>query len=189
MRPCTELYLDRGPAYGAATKPGEDESDRFMEFWNLVLMQYDQTTHEDGTSTLVPLPANSIDTGMGLNRMAMLLQGKETIFETDQFAPLIALAEELSGKTYESGDEAADRAMRILADHTRGMTFLISDGVVPSNEDRGYVLRRLMRRAVVQGRRIGIEESSWAASSTPSSRRWGPPTPRSRSARRRSAPG
>ncbi|WP_349239829.1 alanine--tRNA ligase [Patulibacter sp. SYSU D01012] len=155
--PCTELYLDRGPAYGAATKPGEDESDRFMEFWNLVLMQYDQTTHEDGTSTLVPLPANSIDTGMGLNRMAMLLQGKETIFETDQFAPLIALAEELSGKTYESGDEAADRAMRILADHTRGMTFLISDGVVPSNEDRGYVLRRLMRRAVVQGRRIGIE--------------------------------
>jgi alanyl-tRNA synthetase len=128
-----------------------------MEFWNLVLMQYDQTTHEDGTSTLVPLPANSIDTGMGLNRMAMLLQGKETIFETDQFAPLIALAEELSGKTYESGDEAADRAMRILADHTRGMTFLISDGVVPSNEERGYVLRRIMRRAVVQGRRIGIE--------------------------------
>ncbi|WP_022928626.1 alanine--tRNA ligase [Patulibacter americanus] len=155
--PCTELYLDRGPDYGPATKPGEDESDRFMEFWNLVLMQYDQTTHEDGTSTLVPLPANSIDTGMGLNRMAMLLQGKETIFETDQFAPLIALAEELSGKTYESGDEAADRAMRILADHTRGMTFLISDGVVPSNEERGYVLRRIMRRAVVQGRRIGIE--------------------------------
>jgi alanyl-tRNA synthetase len=155
--PCTELYLDRGPDYGPATKPGEDESDRFMEFWNLVLMQYDQTTHEDGTSTLVPLPANSIDTGMGLNRMAMLLQGKETIFETDQFAPLIALAEELSGRTYESGDEAADRAMRILADHTRGMTFLISDGVVPSNEERGYVLRRIMRRAVVQGRRIGIE--------------------------------
>jgi alanyl-tRNA synthetase len=155
--PCTELYLDRGPDYGPATKPGEDESDRFMEFWNLVLMQYDQTTHDDGTSTLVPLPANSIDTGMGLNRMAMLLQGKETIFETDQFAPLIALAEELSGKTYESGDEAADRAMRILADHTRGMTFLISDGVVPSNEERGYVLRRIMRRAVVQGRRIGID--------------------------------
>ncbi|MGX6447846.1 alanine--tRNA ligase [Patulibacter sp. S7RM1-6] len=155
--PCTELYLDRGPEYGAATKPGEDESDRFMEFWNLVLMQYDQETHADGSSTLTPLPTNNIDTGMGLNRMAMLLQGKETIFETDQFAPLIALAEELSGKTYESGDETADRAMRILADHTRGMTFLISDGVVPSNEDRGYVLRRLMRRAVVQGRRIGIE--------------------------------
>ncbi|WP_245604188.1 alanine--tRNA ligase [Patulibacter minatonensis] len=155
--PCTELYLDRGPEYGPATKPGEDESDRFMEFWNLVLMQYEQTTHDDGTSTLKPLPTNNIDTGMGLNRMAMLLQGKETIFETDQFVPLIALGEELSGKTYESGDEAVDRAMRILADHTRGMTFLISDGVVPSNEDRGYVLRRLMRRAVVQGRRIGIE--------------------------------
>jgi alanyl-tRNA synthetase len=155
--PCTELYLDRGPDYGPATKPGEDESDRFMEFWNLVLMQYDQTTHEDGSSTLVPLPTNNIDTGMGLNRMAMLLQGKETIFETDQFAPLVALAEELSGTRYEQGDEAVDRAMRILADHTRGMTFLISDGVVPSNEDRGYVLRRLMRRAIVQGRRIGIE--------------------------------
>jgi alanyl-tRNA synthetase len=155
--PCTELYLDRGPEYGPSTKPGEDESDRFMEFWNLVLMQYEQTTHEDGTSTLKPLPTNNIDTGMGLNRMAMLLQGKETIFETDQFAPLIALGEELSGKAYEAGDDAVDRALRILADHTRGMTFLISDGVVPSNEDRGYVLRRLMRRAIVQGRRIGIE--------------------------------
>jgi len=155
--PCTELYLDRGPAYGDATAPGQDESDRFMEFWNLVLMQYDQTTHEDGSSTLVPLPTSNIDTGMGLNRMAMLLQGKETIFETDQFAPLIALGEELSGKRYEAGDDDVDRAMRILADHTRGMTFLISDGVVPSNEDRGYVLRRLMRRAVVQGRRIGID--------------------------------
>jgi alanyl-tRNA synthetase len=155
--PCTELYLDRGPEYGPSTKPGEDESDRFMEFWNLVLMQYDQRQNDDGSSTLTPLPANSIDTGMGLNRMAMLLQGKETIFETDQFAPLIALSEELSGTRYESGDEAADRAMRILADHTRGMTFLISDGVVPSNEERGYVLRRIMRRAVVQGRRIGIQ--------------------------------
>ena len=155
--PCTELYLDRGPDYGDAQKPGDDESDRFMEFWNLVLMQYDQKTHDDGSSTLTPLPTNNIDTGMGLNRMAMLLQGKETIFETDQFAPLIALGEELSGGTYESGDEAFDRALRILADHTRGMTFLISDGVVPSNEDRGYVLRRLMRRAIVQGRRVGIE--------------------------------
>ncbi len=155
--PCTELYLDRGPDYGPSTKPGEDESDRFMEFWNLVLMQYEQTTHADGSSTLKPLPTNNIDTGMGLNRMAMLLQGKETIFETDQFAPLVALGEELSGKRYESGDETVDRALRILADHTRGMTFLISDGVVPSNEDRGYVLRRLMRRAIVQGRRIGIQ--------------------------------
>lgn len=155
--PCTELYLDRGPDYGPATAPGQDESDRFMEFWNLVLMQYDQSADDDGKPVLTPLPTNNIDTGMGLNRMAMLLQDKQTIFETDQFAPLIALGEQLSGKRYESGDEAFDRALRILADHTRGMTFLISDGVVPSNEDRGYVLRRLMRRAVVQGQQIGIE--------------------------------
>src|SRR5207253_4096797 len=86
-----------------------------------------------------------------------ILQGKETIFETDQFAPLIALSEELSGKGYTDGDFATKRAMRILADHTRGMTFLVADGVVPSNEDRGYVLRRIMRRAIQQGGSLGLE--------------------------------
>ena len=89
--------------------------------------------------------------------MALIQQGVTSIFETDQFTPLIALGEQLSGKTYDSGDDGVDRALRVLADHTRGMSFLIADGVVPSNEDRGYVLRRLMRRAIVQGRRIGIE--------------------------------
>src|SRR3712207_5018086 len=116
-------------------------------------MQYDQ----DPVNTLTPLPAKNIDTGLGLNRMAAILQDTHSVFETDQFLPLVRLGEELSGKAYESGDEAVDRGMRILADHTRGMSFLVADGVVPSNEERGYVLRKLMRRAIHQGRRIGIE--------------------------------
>src|ERR671920_1256699 len=111
--------------------------------------------HTDGT--LTPLPANNIDTGLGLNRLASIMQGTRSVFETDQFAPLIALGEELAGRRY-GEDEPTDRALRILADHTRGASFLIADGVVPSNEERGYVLRRLMRRAIVQGRRIGIEQ-------------------------------
>src|SRR6201999_717626 len=100
-------------------------------------------------------PKQNIDTGLGLNRLACILQGTESVFETDQFTPLIALGEELSGKAYGSGFEV-DRALRVLADHTRGMSFLVADGVVPSNEDRGYVLRRLMRRGVGQGGRGGI---------------------------------
>lgn len=152
--PCTELYYDRGPEYGAGDKPGDpDSDDRFLEFWNLVLMQYER----DAEGVLKPLPTKNIDTGMGLNRMAMLLQDKRTIFETDQFAPLIALGEQLAGKKYEEGNPEVDKALRVLADHARGMTMLCCDGVVPSNEGRGYVLRRIIRRAIVQARRIGIE--------------------------------
>jgi alanyl-tRNA synthetase len=152
--PCSELYLDRGLEFGAEDDLPGGENERFLEYWNLVFMQYDQ----EPEGVLTPLPAKNIDTGMGLNRMASILQGTQSVFETDQFAPLIALGEELSGKSYGETFET-DRALRILADHTRGMSFLVADGVVPSNEDRGYVLRRLMRRAVVQGRRIGIEEA------------------------------
>ena len=115
-------------------------------------MQFEQ----DPVNTLTPLPAQNIDTGLGLNRMALIKQGVESIFDTDQFIPLIGLGQELSGKRAGSAPDV-DRALRVLADHTRGMSFLIADGVVPSNEDRGYVLRRLMRRAIVQGRQIGIE--------------------------------
>ncbi len=115
-------------------------------------MQYDQNPE----GTLTPLPANNIDTGLGLNRLAAIMQGTQSVFETDQLRPLVDLSEQLSGKRYGT-DFPTDRAMRILADHTRGMCFLLADGVVPSNEDRGYVLRRLIRRAVVQGHRIGIE--------------------------------
>src|SRR3954463_15037243 len=115
-------------------------------------MQYEQNP----PNTLAPLPAQNIDTGLGLNRLAAILQGVTSVFDTDQFIPLIGLGEQLSGKRAGSSPEV-DRALRVLADHTRGMSFLIADGVVPSNADRGYVLRRLMRRAIVQGRRIGIE--------------------------------
>jgi alanyl-tRNA synthetase len=150
--PCSELYLDRGLEFGAADElPGSD-GERFLEYWNLVFMQYDQ----EPEGVLTPLPAQNIDTGLGLNRLAAIMQGTTSVFETDQIRPLIDLGEELSGRTY-GEDEGTDRALRILADHTRGMSFLVADGVVPSNEERGYVLRRLMRRAVVQGRRIGIE--------------------------------
>ncbi len=150
--PCSELYLDRGSVYGPdSDRPGGD-SKRFLENWNLVFMQYDQRPAKSGAgSELKPLPANNIDTGMGLNRMAAILQDKPSVFETDQFMPLIELGEQLSGASY-GADFTSDRALRILADHARACTFLIADGVVPSNEDRGYVLRRVMRRAIHQGR-------------------------------------
>ena len=150
--PCSELYLDRGVEFGREDDLPGGENERFLEYWNLVFMQYLQ----DPENHLTPLPAQNIDTGLGLNRMAAVLQNTHSVFETDQFKPLIELGEELSGKRY-GEEERVDRALRILADHTRGMSFLVADGVVPSNEDRGYVLRKVMRRAVYQGRSIGIE--------------------------------
>jgi alanyl-tRNA synthetase len=144
--PCSELYLDRGLDYGTADDLPGGENERFLEFWNLVFMQFDQ----DEQKTLTPLPNQNIDTGMGLNRMAVILQDVDTVFDTDQFVPLMDLGRELATVA-----EPEERSLRILADHTRGMTFLIADGVVPSSEDRGYVLRRLMRRAIQHGRRIG----------------------------------
>jgi alanyl-tRNA synthetase len=150
--PCSELYLDRGLHFGKEDDLPGGENERFLEFWNLVFMQYNQAPHDH----LVGLPTRNIDTGLGLNRMAAILQGKESVFETDQFQPLIDLGQELSGKRY--GEEfPTDRALRILADHARGMSFLVADGVVPSNEERGYVLRRVMRRAIQQGRTLGME--------------------------------
>ncbi len=157
--PSSELYLDRGVEFGAAADLPGGENERFLEYWNLVFMQYDQEPAPEGVggagSVLKPLPANNIDTGLGLNRMAAILQGKQSVFETDQFQPLIDLGEELSGRTY-GEDHTTDRALRILADHARAMTFLTGDGVVPSNEDRGYVLRRVMRRAIQQGRALEL---------------------------------
>ena len=150
--PCSELYLDRGQHLGVpGDLPGGD-NERFLEYWNLVFMQYRQ----DPANVLAPLPAANIDTGLGLNRLAAILQGKDSVFETDQFTPLIALGESLSGRSAGASPET-DRALRILADHSRAMSFLIADGVVPSNEDRGYVLRRVMRRAILQGRVLGLE--------------------------------
>ncbi len=150
--PCSELYLDRGVAFGKPDDLPGGDNERFMEYWNLVFMQFDQNP----VKPLTPLPAKNIDTGLGLNRLAAILQDKPSVFETDQFAPLISLGEELSGQGY-GHDFSTDRAMRVLADHGRAMTFLIADGVVPSNEDRGYVLRRIMRRAIQQGRSLELE--------------------------------
>ena len=152
--PCSELYLDRGPAHGPDSERPGDDTDRFIEFWNLVFMQYE--LHEDGR--LEPLPQRNIDTGAGLDRVAMLSQGVDSVFETDYFGPLVDLGEALSGRSH-GADFETTRALRILADHGRGMTFLLADGVVPSNEERGYVLRRIMRRAILQGRVLGIEEA------------------------------
>ncbi|MBA2506328.1 MAG: alanine--tRNA ligase [Thermoleophilaceae bacterium] len=150
--PCSELYLDRGEPFGGADDRPGDDTERFLEFWNLVFMQYELA--EDGS--LTPLPEQNIDTGLGLDRMAAILQDVPSVYETDHFRPLVALGEELSGRVM-GKDPAGTRALRILADHGRGMSFLIADGVVPSNEDRGYVLRRIMRRAIQQGRVLGIE--------------------------------
>jgi alanyl-tRNA synthetase len=150
--PCSELYLDRGFTFGREDDLPGGENERFLEFWNLVFMQFNQ----DPVNTLTPLPASNIDTGLGLNRLAAILQGKESVFETDQFQPLIELGEQLGGVRYGT-DFATTRSLRILADHARAMTFLVADGVVPSNEDRGYILRRVMRRAIQHGRSLGFE--------------------------------
>jgi alanyl-tRNA synthetase len=151
--PCSELYLDRGLEFGAADDLPGGNNERFLEYWNLVFMQFNQ----EPVGTLTPLPAQNIDTGLGLDRLAALLQGTASVFETDQFRPLVELGEQLSGRRY-GDDFPTARALRILADHSRAMTFLIADGVVPSNEDRGYILRRVMRRAVQQGRSLGLEQ-------------------------------
>ncbi|HWM54151.1 MAG TPA: alanine--tRNA ligase [Solirubrobacterales bacterium] len=150
--PCSELYLDRGEAFGGLDERPGDDTDRFLEFWNHVFMTYDLSA--DGT--LTELPMRNIDTGMGLDRMAAILQDAPSVFETDLIRPLVDLAEELSGRSYEEGG-AVTRAMRIVADHSRAAAFLLADGVVPSNEDRGYILRRIMRRAIQQGRALGLE--------------------------------
>jgi alanyl-tRNA synthetase len=151
--PCSELYLDRGVELGRPDDLPGGDNERFLEYWNLVFMQLDQNP----VNVLTPLPANNIDTGLGLNRLAAILQDKTTVFETDDFAPLISLGEELSGRPY-GRDFPTDKAMRVLADHGRAVTFLLADGVVPSNEDRGYVLRRVMRRAILQGRHeLGLD--------------------------------
>ncbi len=154
--PCSELYYDQGPEMGCDSPEcavGCD-CDRYLEFWNLVFMQYDRA--EDGS--LNPLPKPSIDTGMGLERIAAILQGVPSNFETDILHSLIALAEQITGATY-GESERTNTSLRIIADHARAVTFLIADGVIPSNEGRGYVLRRLLRRAVRHGRLLGVEDA------------------------------
>ena len=170
LRPCSELYIDRGEAFGGADDRPGDDSDRFLEYWNLVFTAYD--LREDGT--LSELPAKNIDTGLGLERMAVIQQGVDSVFDTDLLRPLVDLAAELSGRPYGGEDAAATRAMRIIADHVRGSVQLIADGVVPSNERRGYVLRRIMRRAIYQGRVPVWSRPTWVGSPSAPSRCWDP---------------
>ncbi len=154
--PCSEIHIDQGPAAGCGRPDcalGCD-CDRFLELWNLVFMQFNRS--EDGT--MVPLPKPSIDTGMGLERVAAVLQGKFNNYDSDLFRPIIATIEQLSGKKY-GVDNQDDTAMRVIADHARATTFLVADGVLPSNEGRGYVLRRIMRRAIRYGKYLGLEKS------------------------------
>ncbi len=152
--PCSEIYFDQGEEFGCGSpdcKPGCD-CDRFLEYWNCVFTQYDG--QEDGT--LKELPSKNIDTGMGLERMAAIMQGVQSNYETDVLRSLVAVGERLSGRTY-GEDAATDLALRIIADHSRSVTFMIADGILPSNEGRGYVLRRLLRRAIMKAHSIGIE--------------------------------
>jgi alanyl-tRNA synthetase len=155
--PCSELHIDRGPEFGPDGGPRHDpQGDRFMEFWNLVFMQYNQTP--DGSR--VPLPKPSVDTGAGLERILALLQGVDSVWETDLMLPLIDMAQSVTGKTYRVGDydHRDSFAMRVLAEHARSATMLVSDGVFPSNEGRGYVLRRIIRRAVRYAYLLGTDQ-------------------------------
>src|SRR5689334_17494973 len=156
--PCSEIFLDRGPEYGREGGPEVDE-DRYLEFWNLVFMQYERGPggEKDGYELLRDLPAKNIDTGMGLERMALLLQGVDNLYEIDEVFPVIRRVEEISGRRY-GADHEDDVRMRIVADHVRSGLMLITDGVTPSNEARGYVLRRLLRRAVRSLRLLGVAE-------------------------------
>jgi alanyl-tRNA synthetase len=153
--PDSELYYDFGPEHGCGEpdcKPGCTRCERFLEFWNLVFMQYE--LHPDGT--LTNLPKQNIDTGMGLERTARIVQGVPSVYDTDGYQTIMQWIAAKSGVAYGDSPDAT-KAHRVLADHGRGMTFLVGDGVTPSNEGRGYVLRRIIRRAAQHGLRIGME--------------------------------
>ena len=153
--PCTEIYYDFGEELSCG-KPDcgpACDCNRFTEFYNLVLTEYYQDTEGNRT----PLPSGNIDTGMGLERTAAIMQGVTNVYETDGFQAIMGKVSEVTGRTYGS-DKETDAAMRVLAEHARGTTFLISDGVVPANEGRGYVLRRILRRAVTFARKLGVRE-------------------------------
>jgi alanyl-tRNA synthetase len=153
--PCSELLFDRGPAYGSANHPHEDATgERFLEFWNLVFMQYNR----DAQGNLTPLPKQSIDTGAGLERVMSLIHGVDNVFETDILRALIGQVELISGKAYEPSQPEQAAPFRVIADHIRMLSFAIADGAQPSNTERGYVLRKVLRRAVRYGRQLGLDE-------------------------------
>jgi alanyl-tRNA synthetase len=155
--PCSEIYYDRGPAYGAEGGPEADEN-RYIEIWNLVFMQFERGagTGKDSFEILGELPSKNIDTGMGLERVAFLMQGVDNLYEIDEVRPVLDLAAKLSGKTYGANTDD-DVRLRVVADHVRSALMLIGDGVTPANDARGYVVRRLLRRAVRAMRLLGVE--------------------------------
>jgi alanyl-tRNA synthetase len=155
--PCSEIYFDRGPAYGREGGPEEDE-DRYIEIWNLVFMQYERGPGggKEDYPILGELPKKNIDTGMGLERVAFLMQGVENLYEIDEVRPVLDLAARLANKTYGASVED-DVRLRVVADHVRSALMLIGDGVTPANDGRGYVLRRLLRRVVRSMRLLGVE--------------------------------
>jgi alanyl-tRNA synthetase len=150
--PCTEIHYDHGPAISDDTRGPAFGDPRYVEIWNLVFMQFDRAA--DGTMT--PLPRPSIDTGAGLERVAAVVQGVYSNYDTDLFTPILAKAAELAGVRY-GADKDTDTALRVIADHSRAAAFLVADGVMPSNEERGYVLRRIMRRGIRYGVKIGLK--------------------------------
>lgn len=153
--PCSELYYDRGARYGSASSPQEDPSgERYLEFWNLVFMQYNR----DAAGKMSPLPKQSIDTGAGLERVVSLKMGVDSVFATDLMRSLIAQIETVSRRTYDASHPTLAPAFHVIADHIRSLAFAIADGAQPSNVERGYVLRKLLRRAVRYGRMLGMEE-------------------------------
>jgi alanyl-tRNA synthetase len=153
--PCSEIFVDRGPKYGPEGGPDVDE-ERFVEIWNLVFIQEEV---DDGSNVLAELPAKNIDTGSSLERVAAVLQEVDNVFETDLLRPLLEVAESLSGERH-GRDERTDVSLKVIAEHARATAFLIADGVQPSNEGRGYILRRMLRRVVSHARRLGIEGSA-----------------------------
>ena len=161
--PCSEIYYDRGPAYGPDGGPEADE-DRYIEIWNLVFMQYERGAGggKEDYPILGELPKKNIDTGMGLERVAFLMQGVENLYEIDEVRPVLDLAAKFAGKTY-GANEDDDVRLRVVADHVRSALMLIGDGVAPGNDGRGYVLRRLLRRTVRAMRLLGVEEPVFAA--------------------------
>src|SRR3712207_3057860 len=160
--PCSEIYFDRGPEFGPEGGPLVDTAgDRFLEIWNLVFMQYELTDvrSKEEFTVVGELPKKNIDTGMGLERVAFLLQGVDNMYEIDEVAPVLRRAAELAGVTY-GKDHEADVRLRVVADHVRSGLMLIGDGVTPGNEGRGYILRRLLRRAVRSMRLLGVEDAT-----------------------------